>query len=107
VRGQASVELVALLPVLVAVLLAAAQLLAAAAAREAAGHAAEAGAIALGHGEDPAAAARAALPGWARERLRVRRDGRRVHVRVAPPAPLPGTAALLTATVSADAGPPA
>jgi hypothetical protein len=91
----------------VVVLLAAAQLLAAGAAREAAGAAAQAGAMARRQGGDPDAAARAAAPGWARTRLRVHVEGRRVAVSVAPRAWLPGTAGLLVGHGRADAGPPA
>ncbi len=105
--GQASVELVALLPVLVVVVLAALQLLAAGAARELAGHAAGAGAIALLERDDAAAAAREAVPGWSRGRLEVRVTGARVTVRLRPATLLPGLAGLLTATVRADAGRPA
>ena len=63
-RGQATVELVAMLPLLFVVAFAAAQLLMAGAAAEYAGHAAEAGAVALLEGRDAAAAARSAVPGW-------------------------------------------
>src|SRR3954464_9656634 len=66
--GQASVELVALLPLATLVALAIGQLLAAGSARELAGNAAEAGAAALLQGSDPTAAARAPLPGGARGR---------------------------------------
>ena len=104
-HGQASVELVAFLPLLVTVALAVAQVLAAGAARELAGHAAEAGAVALGRGDDARAAARASLPGWSRSRLRVDVDGRRVEVRVEPLPFVPPLASLLTAEVAADAGP--
>jgi hypothetical protein len=103
--GQASVELVALAPLLVAVVLAAAQLLAAGAARELADHAAEAGAVALLQGGDPKAAARAAVPGWSRARVRVRVDGRRVRVRLRPRAVLPALAGMLESTGEAHAGP--
>src|SRR4051794_41603184 len=75
--GQASVELVALLPLAALVVLAIGQLLAAGSARELAGNAAEAGAAALLQGSDPTAAARAALPGWSRERTTVHVAGRR------------------------------
>ena len=85
-----------MLPLLVAVALALGQLLAAGAARELAGHAAEAAAIAIGRGEDPRDAARDALPGWSRERLRVRGrrprgdgDGHAAPVRPAPRRPPP------------------
>jgi hypothetical protein len=104
-RGQASVEVVAMVPLLVAAALALGQLLAAGAARELAGHAAEAAAIALGRGDDPRAAARAALPGWSRERLEVEVTGRRVRATVAPIALVPPLADRLRSTVTADAGP--
>lgn len=103
--GQASVELVALAPLIVAAVLAAAQLLAAGAARELADHAAGAGAIALLQGTDPRAASRESVPGWSRGRVRVRVDGRRVRVRLRPRTFLPGVAGLLEATGEAHAGP--
>jgi hypothetical protein len=103
--GQASVELVAILPLALLVALAVAQLLAAGMARELAGNAAEAGAVALLQGTDPAAAARAALPGWSRERATVRVSGRRIEIRVRPRTVIPLLADRLDATASADAGP--
>ena len=103
-HGQASVELVALAPLLAAVVLAAAQLLAAGAARELAGHAAGAGAIALLQGTDPAVAAREAVPGWSRGRVDVRIDGGRVRVRLRPRSFLPALAGLLESTGEAHAG---
>jgi hypothetical protein len=105
-RGQASVELVALLPVGALVALAIGQLLAAGAARELAGNAAEAGAAALLQGGDPAAAARDALPGWSRERTTVHVAGRRVEVHVRPRTVVPVLAGRLEASAAADAGPP-
>jgi hypothetical protein len=104
-RGQATVELVGLLPLLFLVALAAAQALAAGVAREAAHHAAEAGAVAMLQGGDPAKNARAAAPDWSRERLSVRVSGRTVRVRVEPAALIPGIAALLASESSASAGP--
>jgi hypothetical protein len=105
-RGQATVELVAALPLAVFVALAAGQLLAAGAARELAGHAAEAGAVAILQGTgEPADASRDALPGWSKDRADVRVDGRRVRVRLRPFAVVPGLADRLSATVVADAGP--
>ncbi len=104
-RGQAAVEVVGMLPLLAAAGLAVLQLLAAGAAREYAGHAAEAGAIALAEGDDARDGARRSLPGWSRERLDVRVDGRRVHVRLRPPAILRAVGDLLAAEASADAGP--
>jgi hypothetical protein len=103
--GQASVELVALLPVAAVVALAAGQLLAAGQARELAGNAAGAGAVALVQGADPRDAAVAALPGWSRKRVTLRVHGRRVVVRLRPRAVLPGLSRRLTATAAADAGP--
>jgi len=103
--GQASVELVVLAPLLVAVVLAVAQLLAAGAASELAVHASQAGATALLQGEDPKAAARAAVPRWSRKRMNVAVHGRSVRVRLRPPSPIPGLGDLLTASGRADAGP--
>jgi hypothetical protein len=104
-RGQATVELVGLLPLLFLVALAVGQALAAGVAREAAHHAAEAGAMAMLQGGDPAKDARAAAPDWSRERLSVRVSGRTVRVRVEPPALIPGIAGLLASESSASAGP--
>ena len=104
-RGQASVELVAMVPLLVAVALGLGQLLAAGAARELAGHAAEAAAIAVGRGGDAREAARAALPGWSRDRLRVEVEGRRVTAHVRPLPFVPPLADHLESSVTADAGP--
>jgi len=103
--GQAAVELVALLPLVVAVALAVLQALAAGLASELAAHAAQSGAVAVAEGRDGAAAARAALPGWAHARLAVEVHGARVHVRVTPPSLLPGLGRRLAADASADAGP--
>jgi hypothetical protein len=102
--GQAAVELVALLPLVVAVGLAILQALAAGVAVELAGHAAQSGAVAIAEGRDGAAAARAALPGWTHARLHVEVDGTRVRVRVMPPSLLPGAGARLAASAWADAG---
>lgn len=102
--GQSAVELVALLPLLVAIALGLLQALAAWLACELAGHAAHSGAVAIAEGRDGAAAARAALPGWARSRIVVTARGTRLRVRVTPPSLIPGLAARLAATASADAG---
>jgi hypothetical protein len=103
--GQASVELVALAPLLAAAVLAVAQLLAAGAARELADHAAEAGAVALLQRSDATVAVRDAVPGWSRGRIDVRVQGQRVRVRLRPRAFLPKLAELLEATGEARAGP--
>jgi hypothetical protein len=104
--GQASVELVAVLPLAALVALAIGQLLAAGAAGELAANAAEAGAAAILQGVDPTAAARDALPGWSRERASIRVSGRRVEVRLRPRVVAPILAERLERTASADAGPP-
>ncbi len=104
VSGQSTVELVGMLPLLVGVALVAAQLLAACVARELADHAAQAGAMALLQGGDPRDAARSALPGWARERMDVEVDGRRVQVVVRPPAPIRAVGDKLSAKATASAG---
>ena len=103
--GQATVELVGVLPLAVLVALAVGQLLAAGAARELAGNAAEAGATAILQGGDPKAAARDALPGWSDDRADVRVADRVVRVRLRPVPVVPGVADRLAATVVADAGP--
>jgi type II secretory pathway pseudopilin PulG len=103
--GQATVELIALLPLLLIVALAAAALLAAHTAGEQAGQAAEAGAVALLQGHDARAAARRALPTATRRRAEIHVDDRRVTVRVRPSVPLAALARPLTAEAVADAGP--
>jgi hypothetical protein len=100
-RGQATVELLGAVPVVLAVGLLSLQLLAVGYSKVLAGTAAEAGALALAAGADPRAGAREALPGWARARAGIEvRDGR-VGVRLRPPAALPALAGSLM--VQADA----
>ena len=84
-RGQGSVEFLAALPPVVLVALVAAQLLAVGYSSVLAGNAAEAGALALAGGDDPRAAARAAMPGWSRARAHVSVEGGEVSVRLRPP----------------------
>jgi hypothetical protein len=88
-RGQASVELLAVVPVLLSVALAGAQLLAVGYSSVLAGNAAEAGALALAGGrvptQDVEAAARAALPGWSRAHASVSVTGGHVKVTLRPP----------------------
>jgi predicted ATPase len=104
-RGQATLELLGLLPVLLAVALAGAQLLAVGYSSVLAGNAAEAGALGLAGGGDPRAGARAALPGWSRAHARVSVSGGEVRVRLRPPTLLRALAERLevsaTATVEA------
>ena len=87
-RGQASVELIGAIPVVMVIALVSFQLLAVGYAAVLAGTAAEAGAIALAGGADPRTAARAAVPGWQKARMKIEADGSRVRVRMRPPAPL-------------------
>ena len=103
--GQATVELVAFLPLLLAVAFVAAALLAGHAATEQAGQAAQAGAMALLQGGDPREAARRALPRGVRDRATIDVDGRRVKVTVRPRLPVEPVAAAMTASAIADAGP--
>ena len=100
-RGQASVELLGLLPLLLVVALAAAQALAVGYSSVLAGNAAEAAALALAGGGDPEAAARPALPGWSRKRLEVAVKGGDVRVRLRPPVLLPPLAGELEVTAEA------
>lgn len=84
-RGQAAVELLGALPVVVALGLGVAQLLAAGYAAVLAGNAAEAGALAIAGGADADASVRKALPGWSRANASVAVNGGRVTVRLRPP----------------------
>ena len=108
VRGQASVEVVAFLPLVVLIALAAFTAISAHAAHEQAGEAAEAAALALIQGgADPRAAAKDALPRGARSRATITVRGHHVRVRVRPRLPLavPGLADRLAGDVRAYAGP--
>jgi hypothetical protein len=84
-RGQATLELLGVLPVVLLLAVAGVQLLAVGYASILAGNAAEAGALALAGGADAQAAVREALPGWSRARARVDVDDGRVAVRLRPP----------------------
>jgi len=101
--GQASVELVALLPVLVVAVAAVVQVLAAGTARERASAAAGAGAVAMLQDADPKAAVKDAL-GPAVERATFTISGRHVRVTVRPRAFAAPVAEALAATAEADAG---
>lgn len=87
-RGQASVELLGALPVVLLVGAVLLQLLAVGYSASLAGAAAEAGALAVAGGGDARQAARAAVPGWSRARMTVRSGAGRVSVRMRPPSPL-------------------
>jgi hypothetical protein len=87
-RGAASVELIAVIPLLALAVLLTAQLALAGGALWSAGIAARAGARAANVGGDPEAAARRALPGALREGAKVE-DGDAVRVRVSIPRLIP------------------
>lgn len=87
-RGQAAIELIGLLPAMVAVGLAVLQLLAVGYASVLAGGAAEAGALALAAGGDARAGAKEALPGWSQARARIAVADGEVQVHMRPPSPL-------------------
>ena len=87
-RGQASVELLGALPAVLITALIVLQLLALGYSKVLAGNAAEAAAIAAAAGGEPRGAARAAVPGWSRARMRVEERGGRVRIRMRPPSPL-------------------
>jgi hypothetical protein len=100
-RGQAQIELIAGIPLLLLAALVALQLLAVGYSQSLADGAAEAGAIAAADGRDALEAAEAGMPGWARGRIDVDVDDGRVEVALDPPALLPGLAGHLG--VSSDA----
>jgi hypothetical protein len=87
-HGQASVELLGSLPVVLLVGLVLLQLLAVGYSAVLAGNAAEAAALAVAGGGEATAAARAAVPGWSRADMRVRVSGGSVEVRMRPPSAL-------------------
>ena len=100
-RGQATVELLGAVPIVILVGLIAFQLLAIGHAAVQAGAAAEAGALALAAGGDARAGARESLPGWSRARARITVSARRVEVRLRPASPLAAVSRRFA--VSADA----
>ena len=105
--GQSTVELVALLPLIVLLAVVGFTLLSARTAADRAAAAAQAGAMALLQDADPKEAARKSLPAGARDHASIRVEGRRVRVTVRPSAALPQLARILTASSVADAGPEA
>ena len=102
--GQSTLEVVALLPTLALATLTVLQLLVAGATAEYAGHAAEAGAVAILQDHDPAAAARASLPAWTGRHVAVTVHGPLVRVRLRPHGLLPFVADALAITAEARAG---
>lgn len=99
--GQATVELIVAIPLLLLAGLAALQLLVAGYALTLADGAAEAGALALAAGRPAKQAARRALPGWAEEDADVSVRGGEVTVRLRPPSPLRPVAEHLAVSSSA------
>ena len=107
-RGQASIEVVGFLPLVIVIALAAFTAVAVHTADEQAGEAAEAAALALLQGGSSAReAAIAALPESTRRRASIAISAGRVHVRVRPRLPFPGLAEHLAGDARADAGPAA
>ncbi|MBA2521799.1 MAG: septum site-determining protein [Solirubrobacterales bacterium] len=104
-RGQAQLELVAGLPLLLLAALISLQLLAVGYAQSLADGAAEAGAIAAADGRDAEDAVLAGLPGWAASRIRVESADGQVEVSLDPPALLPGLGSRLGVSSSAYALP--
>jgi hypothetical protein len=107
VRGQASIEILGLLPLVGLIALVVLTLIASHTAGEQAGEAAEAGALVLLQGGgDPRSAASNALPEATRKRATIIVSGRRVRVRVRPrlALPIPGLADRLAGEAYADAG---
>lgn len=100
-RGQATVEAIALVPVMMAIGIGVLQLLAVGYASVLAGNAAEAGALALAAGGDARQGAKGALPGWSRARSRLEVEGGRVTVHIRPPSPLTALAEGLEVTATA------
>ncbi|MGI8804879.1 MAG: pilus assembly protein [Thermoleophilaceae bacterium] len=86
--GQASVELLGALPVLLVLGMFLFQALAVGYSAVLAGNAAEAGALSLAGGGDAETAARDALPGWSRAGMEVAVDEGRVEVSLEPPSPV-------------------
>ena len=99
-------ELLAALPALALAAAVALQILLVGYSLTIADGAAEAGALAGAAGRDAGAAAREALPGWARGRSRISTDHGGVKVELRPPAPLPGLADALAVSSQAWSRPP-
>lgn len=100
-RGQGLVELIACVPLVVLVGLLCLQALAAGTAYVYADNAVHVAALAELLDQDGRQAARDALPGWSRGRLRVVTDRRRVQIWLTPRALVPPLARLLTVHDSA------
>jgi hypothetical protein len=88
-RGQAAIELVVVVPLVLLLALAMASAIAGAAAAVAAEHAADRALMAAAAGDDPVAAARAALPRGLAVSAGIRLTGRVLTVRVDAAGPVP------------------
>ena len=99
--GQATVETVAAIPALLLIGLTLLQLIATGYTYTLADGAAEAGGLALAAGMPAEPAVRAALPGWARDRVRISATSTRVEVEVRPPSPIAALANRLAVTSEA------
>src|SRR4249919_1133943 len=97
-RGQATIEALAAIPLLLLAGAIALQLLVAGYALTLADGAAEAGALALASGRPARSAATATLPGWAAGGAEIAVRGGEVTVRLRPPSPVPGLADALVVT---------
>ncbi len=104
-RGQATVELLAAIPLLLIAGAIALQLLLAGYALTLADGAAEAGALALAGGRPAKSAAEGALPSWAEDRAEIAVRGGEVTVRLVPPALLAAVGDHLTMSSSSYARP--
>lgn len=105
-RGQATVEMLGAVPVVLIVGLVILQLLAVGYASVLAGNAAEAAALALAGGGQATDAAREAVPGWSRARMRLKVESGRVEVTMRPPAALDALARKLEVHADAEVGKP-
>lgn len=83
--GQAQIELIAVIPVVVCVAALILQLLAVGYAQSLADGSAEAGAYAVAAGADPEEAARGSLPDWAADRADIEAEAGRVTVSIEAP----------------------
>jgi Flp pilus assembly protein TadG len=100
--GQAAVEMMGALPVVLLLGLVVLQLLAIGYSSVIAGQAAEAGALAVAAGGAAEDAARSAVPGWSRARMDVDVSGGRVQVSLKPPAAIDAVARRLEVHAAAE-----
>jgi hypothetical protein len=104
-RGQATVELLAAIPLLMIAAAIALQLLLTGYALTLADGAAEAGALALAAGQPAKSAAEGSLPPWAGDRAEITVRGGEVTVRLVPPSLLTAVADHLVVTSQSFARP--